>query len=296
MGVLKYYSDDQTFLLTMDRLSLLLQRFSLSAGVFYSGQICGVHTFERATQRGHVHLVKRGPVKLLGGRDGMLSITEPSLLFMPRPDTHRLVANDRDGADVVCAAIQFGGGGHNPITDSLPNLVLVPLSALPGAQALLELLYEEAFAEQCGRQAALDRLCELLLIRLLRHCMDRGLTQGGTLAGLADARLAKALVALHEDPTCAWELVDMAALAGMSRARFAVHFREVTGDTPADYLATWRITLAQGMLRAGRPLKHVAIEVGYGSASALTRAFIRKIGQPPTHWLRQCEAEESAAS
>jgi hypothetical protein len=114
----------------MDRLSLLLQRFSLSAGVFYSGQICGVHTFERDTRRGHVHLIKRGPVKLLGGRDGMLRLTEPSLLLMPRPDAHRLVANDRDGTDVVCAAIQFGGGGHNPITDSLPNLVLVPLSRL----------------------------------------------------------------------------------------------------------------------------------------------------------------------
>jgi AraC-like DNA-binding protein len=28
------------------------------------------------------------------------------------------------------------------------------------------------------------------------------------------------------------------------------------------------------------------MDVGYGSSSALTRAFIRKIGQPPTHWLR----------
>lgn len=273
----------------MDRLSLLLHRFSLSAGVFYSGQICGIHTFERDTLRGHVHLIKRGPVKLTGGREGTFEITEPTLLFMPRPDAHRLIAEDRDGADVVCASVQFGGGGHNPITDSLPPLVLVPLADLPGAQALLELLYDEAFAEHCGRQAALDRLCELLLIRLLRYCMDQGLTQGGTLAGLADPRLAKALVAVHADPTRGWELSDMAREAGMSRARFALHFKEVTGDTPVDYLASWRITLAQGMLRAGLPLKHVALEVGYGSASALTRAFIRKIGQPPTHWLQRAE-------
>ena len=278
----------------MDRLSLLLQRFSLTAGVFYTGQICGIHHFERDTQRGHVHLIKRGPVTLTGGTEGRLEITEPTLLFLPRPDAHRLVADDRDGADVVCASIQFGGGGHNPITDSLPALVLVPLAELPGAAALLELLYDEAFAGHCGRQAALDRLCELLLIRLLRHCMDRGLTQGGTLAGLSDPRLAKALLAIHEDPVRAWELSDMASLAGMSRARFAVHFREITGDTPADYLASWRITLAQSMLRAGRPLKHVALEVGYGSPSALTRAFIRKIGQPPTRWLRHEEEQAEA--
>ncbi len=280
----------------MDRLSLLLHRFSLSAGVFYTGQICGIHHFERDTQRGHVHLIKRGPVTLTGGVEGTLSITEPTLLFLPRPDAHRLIADDRDGADVVCASIQFGGGGHNPITDSLPAMVLVRLADLPGAQSLLDLLYDEAFSEQCGRQAALDRLCELLLIRLLRHCLDQGLTQGGTLAGLADPRLAKALVAVHEDATRHWELADMASLAGMSRARFAVHFREVVGDTPADYLASWRVTLAQGMLRAGRPLKHVAIDVGYGSASALTRAFIRKVGRAPTHWLRQVEDASSPSA
>ncbi|MEO6033211.1 MAG: AraC family transcriptional regulator, partial [Burkholderiaceae bacterium] len=175
----------------------------------------------------------------------------------------------------------------------LPPLVLVPLARLPGAQALLELLYDEAFAEHRGRQAALDRLCELLLIRLLRHCMDEGLTQGGTLAGLADPRLAKALVAVHEDPARAWGLCDMAREAGMSRARFAVHFKAITGDTPIDYLASWRITVAQGMLRAGQPLKQVAVAVGYGSSSALTRAFIRKIGEPPMHWL-QCADEAGA--
>ena len=274
----------------MDHLSPLLLRFSMSAGVFYSGKICGVHDFDRDTQRGHVHLIKRGPVELVSGSEGALSITQPSLLFMPRPDAHRLIADDRNGAEVVCASIQFGAGGRNPITDSLPSMVLVALADLPGAQALLELLYDEAFAQHCGRQASLDRLCELLLIRLLRYCLDRGLTRGGTLAGLADPRLAKALVAIHENPTRSWELTDMAELAGMSRARFALHFREITGDTPADYLASWRMILAQGLLRAGRPLKHVAHEVGYGSASALTRAFIRKIGHPPTHWLRQAEA------
>jgi AraC-like DNA-binding protein len=282
----------------MDRLSLLLQRFSLSAGVFYSGQICGIHDFERDPQRGHVHLVKRGPVSLIGGPGGSLTIQEPSLLFIPRPEAHRLVANDRDGADVVCASIQFGGGGRNPITDSLPSLVIVPLAELPGTPALLELVYEEAFGELCGRQAALDRLCELLLIRLLRHCLDHGLAKSGALAGLADPRLAKALTAMFDDPTHPWELSEMASRAGMSRARFAVHFREMTGDTPADFLASWRITLAQGLLRAGRPLKHVALEVGYGSASALTRAFARKIGQPPSRWMRHDEepTEEAVAS
>lgn len=70
------------------------------------------------------------------------------------------------------------------------------------------------------------------------------------------------------------------------RARFAVRFREVTGETLADYLASWRVMTAQGMLKKGRQLKHVADEVGYGSASALTRAFVRKLGCSLTEWLK----------
>lgn len=270
----------------MDRLTTLLSHFSLHAGVFYTGNICGIHDFEQDSLRGHIHLIRRGPVQVIGVRQEIFDITEPTLLFLPRPDTHRLVADDRTGADVVCATVQFGGGGRNPITDSLPSVVMVELASLPGVEALLGLMFDEAFSEYNGRQAVLDRLCEVLIIRLLRHCIEQGLTQGGTLAGLADARLAKAITAIHDDPSKERDLSSMAALAGMSRARFAVRFRTVTGETPADYLASWRVMTAQGLLKKGRQLKHVADDVGYGSASALTRAFVRKLGCSPTEWLK----------
>lgn len=270
----------------MDRLTTLLSHFSLHAGVFYTGNICGIHDFEQDSLRGHIHLIRRGPVQVIGVRQEIFDITEPTLLFLPRPDTHRLVADERTGADVVCATVQFGGGGRNPITDSLPSVVMVKLASLPGVEALLGLMFDEAFSEYNGRQAVLDRLCEVLVIRLLRHCIEQGLTQGGTLAGLADARLAKAITAIHDDPAKERDLSSMAALAGMSRARFAVRFRTVTGETPVDYLASWRVMTAQGLLKKGRQLKHVADDVGYGSASALTRAFIRKLGCSPTEWLK----------
>lgn len=270
----------------MDRLTTLLAHFSLRAGVFYTGNICGVHHFDEDNLRGHIHLVRRGPVQVIGVGNEVFNITEPTLLFLPRPEKHRLVADENAGADVVCGTVQFGGGGRNPITDSLPGVVRVELALLAGIEALLGLMFDEAFAEHNGRQAVLDRLCEVLMIRLLRHCIDQGLTQGGTLAGLADPRLAKTLVAIHDDPARERDLSSMAALAGMSRARFAVRFRDVTGETPADYLASWRVMMAQGLLRRGRPLKHVADDVGYGSASALTRAFVRKLGCSPTEWLK----------
>ncbi|MBL0419141.1 AraC family transcriptional regulator [Ramlibacter sp. AW1] len=277
----------------MDMLSRLLSRFAISAGVFYTGRICGVHPFASDAHRGHLHLIQSGPVDLVDDHGHSRRIDAPSLIFMPRPERHSLIADESGGAKVLCATVQFGGGDNrNPISESLPAVVLVPLAELEGSSAVLELVAAEAFHDQPGANAAVDRLCEVLIIKLLRHCLRAGITHGGMLAGLSDPRLSKALAAVHGDPMQAWTLVALAREAGMSRARFAAHFHQVIGVTPADYLASWRISIAQKLLRGGRPIKQVCGESGYGSSSALTRAFIRKVGVPPTEWLRKLEADQ----
>ncbi|MFS8064639.1 MAG: cupin domain-containing protein, partial [Luteimonas sp.] len=153
----------------MDSLTYLLTHFSLQVGVFYTGQLCGLHDFERDNVRGHLHLMRRGQVRLIGLQSQVLDITEPTLIFLPRPDSHRLLADEQAGADVVGGNVLFGGGRRNPITDSLPEQVQVQLRDMPGVDVVLDLLFAEAFDGLPGRQAILDRLCEVLIVRLLRH-------------------------------------------------------------------------------------------------------------------------------
>lgn len=271
-------------------LDRLLAQFSLRAGVFYTGNICGLHDFADDEQRGHLHLVRRGPVRFIHpGRPDVL-IERPTLLYLPRPERHRLIADEREGADVVCATVLTGSGGRNPISDALPDVLLLELSDFTGVESILDLMFVEAFAEHSGRQGVLDRLCEILMIRVLRHCMAQGQIAGGALAGLSDRKLVKALDAIHQRPSDRWDLSAMAACAGMSRARFAEHFHRITGSTPADYLAAWRLMLAQQLLARGVPAKAVALKVGYGSSSALHRAFVRRFGLSPSDWLHE-EAE-----
>lgn len=274
-----------TVRLETDILSPLLDRFSLRTGVFYSGTLCGIHQFRDEATEGHLHLIKRGPVEISSKRGKPIRIIKPSLVLIPIAYAHRLVANRSRGAEVVCGTVRFGSGGLNPITEALPEVVCVELAKLPGIEALLDLLFSEAFGDQPGRRPILDRLCEVLMLRLLRHLLEQGMTRGGTLAGLADPKIAKVLAAIHGDPSRMWTLLDMARSCGMSRARFAARFHAITGQTPADYLAGWRIIVAQQMLKRGLPVKQVAIDVGYGSSSALSRAFSRKVGMGPAAWI-----------
>lgn len=266
-------------------LDRLLRQFSLQASVFYTGNICGPHLFEQDEVRGHLHLVKRGPVQLLEAGKPTMLIEQPTLVFLPRPKAHRLLADAKDGADVVCATIVLGGG-RNLVSDSLPDTVLIELQRMPGIEDVLGLMFDEALHKRSGKQAVLDRLCEILMIRMLRHSLELGIVVGGTLAGLADAKLVKALEAVHEQPDISWNLSSMAERAGMSRSRFAERFRGVVGVTPAEYLASLRMTLAQRLLARGMPVKNVALEVGYGSSSTLHRAFVRIQGMSPSDWLR----------
>ena len=269
----------------MDALSSVLSRIALRAGVFYSGNICGLHDFEHDVFKGHLHLIQRGPIVLQTMGQADVQITEPTVLFLPRPQWHRLLADDGAGADVVCGAIALGGGVNNPVSASLPDVVRVPLSALPGMAALQGLMRQEAFQDQPGRQAMLDRLCEVLILQLLRHCMAQGITSGGLLAGLADPKLGKALRVVHDDPAQDWDLPRLAAVAGMSRARFAHHFKAVLGHTPAHYLSLWRIQTAQQLMQQGQSIQQASHAVGYGSASSFTRAFVRQLGISPSVWL-----------
>ncbi|MFB4394190.1 MULTISPECIES: cupin domain-containing protein [unclassified Pseudomonas] len=274
----------------MDRLATLLNHFAFNADTFHQGSFCGLSSYAGDTQVGHVHLLRAGRLRFEGPGGQAWSLEEPSLILLVRPQTHRLSASEADQAELVCATLNFIGGPNNPLTAALPDVLVSPLSALAGLQASTDWLFAEAERDECGRGLVLNRLFELMVIQLLRQLLSDGSLGSGMLAGLADKRLARALVAMHDTPARNWSVEELAGLAGMSRASFAAHFRTVVGDTPGDYLAGWRVGLAQKRIREGRPLALVADEVGYQSPSALARVFRRRTGMSPSQW-----REESGA-
>jgi len=264
-----------------DRLSGLLRRFEIKAGVFHTGLMCGSANFVAPGSGGHLHILRGGCLRVTNADSAPFEVTEPTVLFYPQGLPHRL---ETDGIDqqieLLCASIDLGGAA-NPLALALPEVVLVPFAQSEGLQATLDVLIEEAFTPNCGQQAILDRLCEVVVVKLLRHVIRANQVKIGLLAGLAHPMLCRALTAMHEAPEKDWPLEQLADTAGMSRTTFANVFRDVVGQTPGHYLARWRLTLAKGQLSKGTPLKAVAQAVGYASPAALSRAYSRQFGQSP---------------
>lgn len=277
---------------TVDRLSTLLERFHVRASLFHTGPLCGRTSFEAQPDRAFLHVLRRGRLQIehpaRAGLPRHVVVDEPTLLLYPRAVHHAFVNPPREGSDFTCATLQFSGGDRNPIVAALPPLVQVPLDAVPGLRPALDLLFAETDQLRCGSRLLADRLFEVVLIQLLRWVIDHPQAVGigsGLMMGLSDPRLARALVALHAAPQDDWTLARMASVAGMSRSAFAEAFKTVTGTTPSAYLTDWRLSVASTLLRAGQPQKLVAAELGFSTASSLSRAFKQRFESSPRDWL-----------
>jgi AraC-like DNA-binding protein len=277
----------------IDRLSALLERFRVRAHLFHAGALCGVTHFDAKPGRAFLHVLRRGDMvvthRVRSGAPRKIVVNEPTLLFYPRPLAHDFHNAPSDGADFVCATLDFEGGAQHPLVMALPPMLVLPLRAVSGIEETLALLFAETERLRCGQRLLANRLFEVLLVQLLRWLLDHPAETNippGLIHGLSHPKLALALTAVHEAPGAAWSLDRMAHTAGMSRSAFALAFKQHVGSTPAEHLLQWRVSLARSMLLGGESIKSVGEKLGYASATSFSRAFSQTLGQSPRAWLQ----------
>ena len=284
----------------IDLLADVLHTLRLRGRIFKQGSYCGEWALDASGATGIIfHLIGRGQAWL--HREGVrepLIVRGGDLVMFPNAEWHQLSGTPRrqpgmrpggagDGpfTTVLCARVDFEAGGANPVLQALPRVIVV--RSEDGAtsaelHALARLMLVEYEAGGAGRQSVLDRLAEAMFVLVLRHYMTRAPELKGFLAALKDDRIARALAALHRDPGEGWRVGSLARKAGMSRTVFAERFAAMLGRTPMQYLAAWRMHLADEMLRARNlSVAQVAERLGYQTETAFRRAFRRVRGVGP---------------
>jgi len=240
------------------------------------------------------------------------------VIIFPKGDAHRMTSQPgvppaQGGArlDEVLKRrprqLSYGGGGATTrlicgylacdarlarmLLTGLPPLLRVNVrgsNAGTWLEASVRYALTEARSPRPGGAGVLAKLSEVLFIEVLRLYMNEqkeGRT--GWLAGVGDRIVGAALNALHASPAQAWTLEDLARTAGTSRSVLAERFQQLVGSSPMQYLTQWRMLLAANLLRGSSvPMTHVAMDVGYQTDTAFSRAFRREFGMPPAAWRR----------
>ena len=147
-------------------------------------------------------------------------------------------------------------------------------------------------ALQQTSQVGADRIAtptdipQVLLREVLAlHLAHAPATDTGWLAALHDPVVAPALAAMHADPARKWTLAELAREATVSATVLDNRFRTLLGLAPIRYLTTWRMHVAEDLLRSTTlPVTAIARRVGYSSDEAFSRAFKREHGKAPGLW------------
>ena len=182
----------------------------------------------------------------------------------------------------------FASPDANLLVSLLPRLVHVRHEHR--LAALMKLINEESRAQRPARDIVLSRLLEVLFIEALRFHAESD-PSPGLVRGLADARMAGVIRAMHERPEWPWTMAELADRAALSRSAFFGRFKRTVGVAPMAYLLAWRMALAKRMLRQGGDrIADIAERTGYRSASAFSVAFTRCVGQSPAQYARNADS------
>lgn len=199
--------------------------------------------------------------------------------------------------DMLCGSFHYHPDAS--LLAALPDQVLVSFSAdetspLP---ALVALMRSEAEGARDGAQTLVNSLSNALFTLLLRAYLADERQPRGALALLADRRLGPVWSAMLADLARDWTLDELASRAAMSRATFTRTFDRLAGVSPGTMLLRLRMERACDLLRGSNlDLTSIALEVGYQSQAALTRAFRQVYGEAPGRFRRAGSQQASRIS
>ena len=193
-------------------------------------------------------------------------------------------------ATLVCGFLGCDIRPFNPLIQALPRML--HLQARGDGDWISQFMRQavaESASKRPGGEAMLARMSEMMFVDAIRRFVDALPPEStGWLAGLRDRFVGRALALMHEQPSRDWTIDELGKEIGLSRSALHERFVEFTGQPPMQYLTSWRMQMASGLLRnTDATVAAVALEVGYDSEAAFARAFKRLVGVPPAAWRRR---------
>jgi AraC-like DNA-binding protein len=248
-------------------------------------------------------MLPHGDAHVVSSAPGLAPAEQDDWLFRMRDDPKPIPITYRGGmfeaglglppedasTVILCGFIACDLKPFNPLINALPRLLHLPAEGVGAWVApMLEQAASESVNRRPGGAALLQRVSEMVFVDGARRYLDSLPDQAqGWLGALRDRQVGRAITLMHGDPAEPWTLEELGSRVGLSRSALHERFVTLTGMAPMQYLTSWRMQCGARLLREGRlSAAAIALEVGYDSEAAFSRAFKRATGQPPGAWRR----------
>jgi AraC-like DNA-binding protein len=180
------------------------------------------------------------------------------------------------GASLICGVFQLHYTAFNPLFAALPSVAhvqLSPVAEMQNVSGVARLLAAEVSRSSPGKVYVVGRLLEVLCAEAVRAYVEaRPSRNPGWIRAI-------------KDPVNNWSVRHLADYVAMSPSRFAARFSETVGDSPMAYITKWRINIACRQLASSQQsLQAIAMNIGYESTAAFSRAFKKHMGISPAAW------------
>ena len=300
----------------MDVLSQILRPIEVRGSVFCHGQVQAPWCFRGGAEGACLfHAVVEGEAWIAVGQAEPRRLVAGDVVLLPRGGVHRMgsaaglqavplgEALDHDGrafarfdlggegapSYLICGSFTIDGRDWHPLLRALPDVLIVNAGITAWLRSTLGALEKQLEAARLGSVLVASRLAEVLFVQVLAGWIEdrRDDEPDRWLRALRDPTIGRAIGFIHERPGQDWAAAELGRAVGMSRSALFTRFKELVGESPARYLARWRMTLAARALGVGDgSIQEIACRLGYRSVPSFTRAFRKHHGVTPGAWRR----------
>ncbi|MFA5901731.1 MAG: helix-turn-helix transcriptional regulator [Hyphomicrobium sp.] len=149
-------------------------------------------------------------------------------------------------------------------------------------RGLVLAIRDELDLSRAGSAAIATDLASALFVMMLREHLEDSPPADGLLALLGQRATAHAVISMLHEPAHEWTLDTLARASATSRASLVRSFRKIAGVAPLAFLTELRLGLAhQRLATTNDPIADIAVDAGYQSEAALSRALLRRYGIRP---------------
>ena len=303
----------------MDPLSEILGTLNMKGMFYFRTSFAGkwgvsVPEYQQAAR---FHLVVQGQVNVgLPSRKNVL-LNPGDIILIPHGSSHILSDSPRDEAPkletvledvgydgngllvvgdgydhkktkLICGHFSFREGADHPLLRALPDhFIITPADRAenPLLEDVMRILLRQVFATNGSSIASVTRLSETMFIEILRMNLVGDESYDKIMSAFSDQKISRAISLIHSNPNKGWTVESLASEIGMSRTRFAHRFKELIQMGPMAYLFEWRLQKSLQLLESSTlNVQQIALETGYKSSAAFSRAFSGQFGCTPSEY------------